>query len=153
MKTTNEAEMKWAQMGIAALIPGMVHMIELMQAEVNRMRGLLEGVQTAADAPKKRGRPPLIGSQGRPVKGAPNRGWSDDPEERRKEMARRVAKRAGAEESLRHSTGGGGGWPTDPEERAAEAKRRAKLGAAPKRNAKYRAKLKAAALANERAAA
>jgi hypothetical protein len=82
MKSTNNA---YAKMGMAAMLPGMVHMLELMQAEVDNFRtqlAALQGQEAAADdLPQK-------------PKDARARasGWPDDPEERKAEMARRMKK-------------------------------------------------------------
>ena len=40
----------YAQMGIAALLPGMTHMVELMQGELDRMRAMLAGMQNGNGA-------------------------------------------------------------------------------------------------------
>lgn len=73
----------YEQMGVAAMLPGMVHMLELMLAAVNEMRALLGDAQVTGAAPPKRlGRPPL--NRGRS-------GWPEDPEERKAEMKRRQA--------------------------------------------------------------
>jgi hypothetical protein len=71
---------KMAQMGMAALLPGMQFMIERMQAELDEMRRAL-GILQAGEVPKKVGRPRKVAT------GAS--GWSDDPEERSREMKRR----------------------------------------------------------------
>jgi hypothetical protein len=71
----------YQQIGIAAMLPGMQHMITLMQAELDSLRAQLGEIQEPAGA----GRP--AGS-----KAAPGRsGWPDDPEERSAEMKRRKA--------------------------------------------------------------
>ena len=49
--------MRLASFGAAALLPGMVRMLEVNQAKVNEMRALIEAVEGAA-FPKRRGRPP-----------------------------------------------------------------------------------------------
>jgi len=85
---TNERLATYEQMGIAAMIPGMQHMLEMMTAELANMRARLGMLQEPA-APRKK--------LGRPKKGAPARvsagksGWSDDPAERSREMKRRMA--------------------------------------------------------------
>jgi hypothetical protein len=86
MKTTTNNE--FAQMGLAALLPGMKYMLELMQKAFDEKRDLLTALQEGIEAvtPKRIGRPP----------GAKNRiqsGWPTDPEERRIEMKRRIAMR------------------------------------------------------------
>ena len=49
--------MRLASFGAAALLPGMVRMLEVNQAKVNEMRALIDAVEGAA-LPKRRGRPP-----------------------------------------------------------------------------------------------
>jgi len=86
MKTDDHELSKYAQMGLAALLPGMQRMIELMQHELDMMRAQLADMQ---GPPKKRmGRPPKA------IAGAklPS-GWPADPEERKREMQRRIANR------------------------------------------------------------
>ena len=73
MKTKADTS-TYAKMGMAAMLPGMVHMLELMQAEVDRFRSLLaeaQGEHEQAEQPVKRS------------------GWPTDPAERKAEMARR----------------------------------------------------------------
>jgi len=67
----------YAQMGMAALLPGMQHMIELMQAEFDELKQYLAGLQNSE--PGKVGKP------------AGKSGWPDDPAERSAEMKRRMA--------------------------------------------------------------
>jgi hypothetical protein len=78
----------YAQMGLAAMLPGMVHMLEMMQTEVDNMRtqlAALQGQAAMGSQPKRRtGRPRGIS------KGLS--GWPADPEERKLEMQRRMAK-------------------------------------------------------------
>jgi len=95
MKTQNETEL-YAQMGLAALIPGMQRMIELMQLELDRMRAQLTGLQASprrVQTATKRGRP-------RKVRETLATGWPADPAERKLEAQRRMqvrlAKRAKA---------------------------------------------------------
>lgn len=77
MKSTNNA---YAKMGMAAMLPGMVHMLELMQAEVDNFRTQLAALQ---------GQEAVEGKRHGPRGGA--MGWPDDPEERKAEMRRRMA--------------------------------------------------------------
>jgi hypothetical protein len=82
VKIANETT-SYAQMGMAALLPGMQHMLELMQAQLDDFRRQLQGLQNPV---RKRGRP-------RKQAAEPSKfGWSDDPEERSREMRRRMAK-------------------------------------------------------------
>jgi hypothetical protein len=83
-----------AAMGIAALLPGMVHAHEKLGKEIEHMRGMLNSLQH----PVKRGRPPASAKadpEPRPRKTrkkAKNFGWNGmSPEERKEEMRRRVA--------------------------------------------------------------
>jgi hypothetical protein len=89
MKTT---EATYTQMGMAALLPGMVHILDIVQREINGLREQLASLQ----GHKKLGRPPK--APGEPK--SQNRGWPADPEERKLEMQRRMrvaAKRRKAE--------------------------------------------------------
>jgi len=85
MKTTNNNHNEFAQMGIAALLPGMQYMLDLMQQALSEKRDLLTALQDGigeVSQQKRIGRPP----------GAKNKranGWPADPEERKAEMARR----------------------------------------------------------------
>lgn len=85
---------RFAQMGMAALIPGMQHILDLMQEELDRMRYAL------ADA------------QGKNVRGRPRK----DESER--------SPNTHAKTALPPKPGMKNGWPIDPEERSAEMKRR-----------------------------
>jgi hypothetical protein len=72
----------YAKMGVAALLPGMVHMLERMQAEIDSMRAFLEVVDEHTTAMPKRSIPRSNG-----VKDY----WARmSPEERQAEMKRRV---------------------------------------------------------------
>lgn len=74
-----------AQLGLMALLPGIDHAIERLQAERESILARLAAMQNG-DAPAKRG-------GGRPPgKGRGSTGWSADPEERKAEMQRRMAK-------------------------------------------------------------
>jgi len=79
----------YAQMGVAALIPGMQRMIELMQHELDMMRARLTGMQ---EPRKKMGRPRKVVTAVVTGEKLPS-GWPADPEERKLEMARRMAAR------------------------------------------------------------
>jgi hypothetical protein len=78
MKTIDPELRSYAQMGMAAMLPGMEYALELMQRQINEIRESLSHLQqldhTARNLPAKR----------------QTKGWSDDPEERRAEMARRM---------------------------------------------------------------
>ena len=78
-------ETTFAALGMAALLPGMQHMLTLMQESLDQMRAALNVTQNgaASNPAPERGRP--AGSKNRRY------GWSDDPEERKAEMARRMA--------------------------------------------------------------
>ena len=78
---------KYEQMGLAALLPGMQHMIDCMQAELDRMRSELASMQNGAEPAKRKYTPRA------PALAKTASGWPTDPEERKREMARRVAKR------------------------------------------------------------
>jgi hypothetical protein len=68
-------------MGMTSLLPGMQYMFErvqeCMQNELNEFRREIEALQNGAAAPVATGK----------------NGWPDDPEERRREMKRRMAVR------------------------------------------------------------
>ncbi len=90
----DEETTSYAKMGMAALMPGMIHLLEMMQAEVERFQAAIQGLEQPAGK-KKLGRPP-----GSPNKAAKpddpdvfRSGWPADPEERKAEMRRRVEKR------------------------------------------------------------
>jgi len=77
MKADKTETMNYAQLGMAAMLPGMVHMLELMQAEVDRFRTQLAALQGAElqetpQAQERRGS-----------------GWPADPVERSAEAQRR----------------------------------------------------------------
>jgi len=71
----------YAQMGMAAMLPGMVHMLELMQAEVDNMRAQLAAMQNGAIRRRGPGRPKV----------EKKNGWPVDPAARSREMKRRRA--------------------------------------------------------------
>jgi hypothetical protein len=77
----------YAQMGVAALLPGMQHMLTLMQVQLDEMRARLGLLQNGGGAARKK----RVRRLHRKAP-SPNRtryGWPADPEDRRKEMARR----------------------------------------------------------------
>jgi hypothetical protein len=76
--TTNNTETSaYAQMGMAALLPGMVHMVEVMAAEVEKFRAQLAALQQGSAPARKNG-----------ARGG-SYGWPADPEARKAEMQRR----------------------------------------------------------------
>ena len=82
MKKDDDDFNRYKQFGLAALIPGMAHMIELMQRQLDDMRQQLAMMQEPAR------------KVGRPAKGARlASGWPADAEERSREMRRRIANR------------------------------------------------------------
>lgn len=95
----NTDEMSYARMGMAAMLPGMVHLLELMQAEVDRFRQLLE----QAAAPKKRlGRPPKESYPPQERSSKIANYWAGmTPAERKREMKRRQEVAAGKRPSNR----------------------------------------------------
>lgn len=112
MKTSPEQN-RYATMGVAALLPGMQYMCEIMQAKLDEMRAMLAHAQGNGAAPK-RGRPPKSES---PRGGASWGGLT--PEERSTEMKRR--QRVGAQKRA------------EAEAEAARASKKAMLSAARKR--------------------
>jgi hypothetical protein len=89
VKTTD----KFAQMGMAALLPGMQHMLDLMEDHLKTFRAALAHAQsngassngTEPEEPKKRGRPPGLSNSDRSKSY-----WGKmTPEERTAEMSRR----------------------------------------------------------------
>lgn len=135
-----KSETNYEQMGIAAMIPGMQHMIDLMQSELDDMRMRLGISQTA---PKKRGRPrkeltdseahtldAMLRQREQPLSKFDS--WSTlTPEEREKrsqklsDAQRRIR---GLPPKVRTNANGQAllatGWPADPEERRKEMQRR-----------------------------
>lgn len=77
--TSNELD-QFAQMGVAALLPGMRRMLELMQRAYNEQLEMLGLLQQGVGLDGESAPPSLKG------------GWSTDREERRQEMKRRKAK-------------------------------------------------------------
>jgi hypothetical protein len=81
MKATEES-LRYAQMGMAALIPRMQHMIDRMQAELDEMREHLAQLQQNGDRPGT-----ANGRRAQPAK----RGWAGmTAAERSTEMLRRM---------------------------------------------------------------
>jgi hypothetical protein len=90
VKTQQSENELYAQMGLATLIPGMQRMIELMQGELDKMHAQLARLQGAS--PRK---VLTRGTVGRPRKVSTGAtGWPSDPEERSREMRRRMKVRA-----------------------------------------------------------
>jgi hypothetical protein len=83
-----DSEKQILTMGLACLIPGMQRMLDLMQGELDKLKGHLSQLQTE---PQKRGRPP--GKHQPLVSTNHNSGWPSDPEERSREMKRRIGVR------------------------------------------------------------
>ena len=91
MNKSNVDENQLRSFGIAALLPGMQRMIELMQRELDVMRSQLAGLQaTPRKIAGKRsvGRPPVS------LGGVAGSGWPSDPDERKLEAQRRMKVRA-----------------------------------------------------------
>jgi hypothetical protein len=88
---TDQEIVQFAAFGIAATLPGMRYQWDQMGTQIRHLEFLLAGQQAAQAAPEapvpRRGRPPQAAVV------APRSGWSSDPEERKKDMARRMAKR------------------------------------------------------------
>ena len=88
----SESRTSYEQMGRAALLPGMTHMVELMQKHLDEFREQLADLQQNGDAKRGPGRPVGV-PLGRPQL---NRYWASmTPEERSAEMTRRRAVRNG----------------------------------------------------------
>jgi hypothetical protein len=91
MKNINDQTIKFAQMGRAALLPGMVHMLDLMQQQIEEFRRELEGAQAQprrVEGATRLGRPR---KQVEAIEGRASSGWPADPEARSAEMKRRMA--------------------------------------------------------------
>jgi hypothetical protein len=93
--------MTYEAAGIASMLIGMRHSRELLDLRIQELEQRLVALQTGelpAVVPagrRPRGRPPKARTASPTVHGAPLvNGWSTDPEERRREMARRAAKHA-----------------------------------------------------------
>lgn len=121
MTDHDKQTMTYEQAGIAAMLPGMVHMLALMQAEIDRMREMLGYAQANGAAPK-RGRLKIeISPEGMAAKKrASSSYWAKmTPEKRSAEMRRRGAIRKDRKTPV------AGYWEKmTPEERSAEMKRR-----------------------------
>lgn len=92
MKNPTDDLNRYAEMGLAALIPGMVRMVELMQQQLDAAKAQLAALQ-GRPASKRLGRPP-----GK----AANSGWAGmTPEQRSAEMKRRIAVARGEAEPRR----------------------------------------------------
>ena len=87
MKKTSNLD-EFAQAGIAALLPGMRYMVELMTAAVGDKQTLLALLQDGANRPSD-GAGSKLGS-----------GWPSDPAERSAEMKRRMAVAAAKKKTL-----------------------------------------------------
>ena len=70
----------YAQMGMAALLPGMQYMLDRMQAELDQMREHLATLQQGGDPSHQKNPKRVAGGRN---------GWPSDPEERSREMQRR----------------------------------------------------------------
>jgi hypothetical protein len=82
MMKRDEETTSYAKMGVAALLPGMNFMLEKMQQQIDEMKtmlGILQEQPTVLEGKRSVGRPRKIKSS-----------WSDDPEERKLEMQRRM---------------------------------------------------------------
>lgn len=75
----------YEQMGIAALLPGMRHMITLMQEQYDSLRQVLQSAQQGTT------RSPQPTTQAGRAARRGLSGWPADPEARREEMHRRMA--------------------------------------------------------------
>jgi hypothetical protein len=85
----NDETTTYAHLGMAAMLPGMAHMVSLMQRALDEMREALGQAQGVRGPYKKLGRPRNnIGGVRAEVARS---GWPADPEERSKEMKRRQA--------------------------------------------------------------
>jgi hypothetical protein len=107
-QTETQQTTTYAAMGLAALIPGMQHMLVLMQAQLDGMRVQLAALQGGEripssnyfKAPGKIGRPP--GAKNKPK--ADNSYWdSMTPEERSAEITRRMMVRRGEVQPTAHT--------------------------------------------------
>lgn len=87
MSKLESPQTKYVAAGMAAMLPGMQYALDLLQGLVDEMRGQLAGMQAGLPVKPARGRPPKAAAQGR-------NGWPASPAARKREMARRMAKRA-----------------------------------------------------------
>jgi hypothetical protein len=89
----SKQETTYVEMGMAALLPGMQYLIDRMQEQLDEFKRQLAELQNGrvpevkADARRGPGRPKTVVSEQRTS--AERGGWSNDPEERKREMARR----------------------------------------------------------------
>jgi hypothetical protein len=89
MRKTSRIPASYEMMGIAATIPGLQHAAQVIQDELDSLRARLAALQAGEENPqRRRGRP-----RGTATDGEIRSGWPADPEERKREMARRMAKR------------------------------------------------------------
>lgn len=141
--------MNYEQMGIAAMIPGMQHMIDLMQRELDSMREQLAQAQNGGNArsflnERKRGRPPKLIEGSFRVDGesaaakefsrksrASSSFWAKmsaeerSAEMRRRGMVRKDSRKAKLSADKASSSSRKGYWASmSPEERKAEMRRR-----------------------------
>jgi hypothetical protein len=127
----------YAQMGIAAILPGLTRAVEIMQSEIDSLRAMLATAAQGGRIIKRPGRPPGIHTKQRKkqahangsvpvptvamnVKGKPIRTdgpasyWAKmTPEERSAEMKRRqklAAKRSGQPTTTKSSKAARAGW-------------------------------------------
>lgn len=91
---------RFARMGMAAMMPGMVYMIELMQEQLDQLRAMIGMVQPEPQAPIRvtnklleRHDDGTLTYKKRRAKGAGSYWDKLSPEERSAEMQRRMAKR------------------------------------------------------------
>jgi len=82
MKETKNETATYAQMGMAALLPGMVHMLDVLQRHVDEFRRELDQLQNGASV--------KLTNRAARAKSKQAKGWSDDPAERSAEMRRRM---------------------------------------------------------------
>jgi len=90
MKTTNDEIQQYARMGKAALLPGMMKMLDLMQRQIDELRAELNGAESRprrVEGETKRGRPR---KHVEAIEGRASSGWPADPAARSAEMKRRI---------------------------------------------------------------
>ena len=103
-----KSDRRYSQFGRASLIPGLQIAIEFLEEKLDTLRLELAAAEGQASVE---------------VKG--KRGWSADPEERKKEAKRRYAK--SLKNVKRKKKTKVNGWSTDPEERRKEMARRQRM--------------------------
>jgi|SRR5882672_4974940 len=91
----SEETTTYAQMGMAALLPGMQYMLERMQHQLDEFRSQLAVLQTPVvstngNAPRITKNGKRIGRPRKEVAPVLRSGWPADPEERKAEMKRRM---------------------------------------------------------------